>query len=87
MDQRIVPAVILPTEDNEKINMGQELPLKGGLNFDLPIGTLYSKNITPDDETGIGKLPDSGNCTFTQIWCCPGWKSLCLILCPFHNLK
>ena len=48
-----------PAENQGKINMGEELPLIGGLNFDLPIGTLYSRNITPDEETGIGKVPDS----------------------------
>ncbi|MGZ3290028.1 MAG: cytochrome c, partial [Xanthobacteraceae bacterium] len=26
----------------------------GGLGFNLPFGTLYSTNITPDKETGIG---------------------------------
>jgi mono/diheme cytochrome c family protein len=30
----------------------------GGLAFKLPFGTLYSTNITPDTETGIGKYSD-----------------------------
>ena len=30
----------------------------GGLAFKLPFGTLYSTNITPDAETGIGKYSD-----------------------------
>jgi mono/diheme cytochrome c family protein len=30
----------------------------GGLAFKLPFGTLYSTNITPDKETGIGKYSD-----------------------------
>jgi len=30
----------------------------GGLGFKLPFGTLYSTNITPDKETGIGKYTD-----------------------------
>jgi mono/diheme cytochrome c family protein len=30
----------------------------GGLAFPLPFGTLYSTNITPDKETGIGKYTD-----------------------------
>ena len=34
-------------------------PFTGGLAFKLPmIGTLYSTNITPDDETGIGAWSD-----------------------------
>jgi mono/diheme cytochrome c family protein len=34
-------------------------PFAGGLPFVLPFGTLYSTNITPDAETGIGKYSDA----------------------------
>src|SRR5262245_65442325 len=30
----------------------------GGCAFKLPLGTMYSTNITPDPETGIGKYTD-----------------------------
>lgn len=33
-------------------------PYAGGLPFKLPFGTLYSPNITPDKETGIGDWSD-----------------------------
>ncbi|MHB0777547.1 c-type cytochrome [Halomonas sp. WWR20] len=33
-------------------------PFAGGLAFELPFGTLYSPNITPDKETGIGDWSD-----------------------------
>lgn len=33
-------------------------PFAGGLAFKLPFGTLYSTNITPDKETGIGDWTD-----------------------------
>jgi mono/diheme cytochrome c family protein len=33
-------------------------PFAGGLSFKLPFGTLYSPNITPDKETGIGNWSD-----------------------------
>jgi mono/diheme cytochrome c family protein len=33
-------------------------PYAGGLSFKLPFGTLYSPNITPDKETGIGNWTD-----------------------------
>src|SRR5204862_943354 len=42
-----------PGSNQEKINQGEQLPLIGGLDFNLPIGKIYSKNITPDNETGI----------------------------------
>ena len=39
-------------------NGGQ--PFAGGLAFNLPnIGTIYSTNITPDKETGIGNYTDA----------------------------
>ncbi|HEY4078987.1 MAG TPA: cytochrome c [Rhizomicrobium sp.] len=34
-------------------------PFTGGLAFKLPFGTLYSPNITPDRETGIGNWSDA----------------------------
>ena len=34
-------------------------PFAGGLGFVLPFGTLYSSNITPDKETGIGEYTDA----------------------------
>jgi mono/diheme cytochrome c family protein len=34
-------------------------PFAGGLAFKLPFGTLYSPNITPDPETGIGTWSDA----------------------------
>ena len=40
------------------VNAGLELDLPGGKQFDLPIGTIYPKNITPDKETGIGNWKD-----------------------------
>jgi len=75
-----------PVENHEKINMGEELPLKGGLNFDLPIGTLYSKNITPDDETGIGKLPDSVIARSLRYGVARDGRALFDFM-PFHNLS
>ena len=34
-------------------------PYAGGFAFNLPFGTLYSTNITPDKETGIGDYTDA----------------------------
>jgi len=34
-------------------------PFSGGLAFNLPFGTLYSPNITTDNETGIGRWSDA----------------------------
>ncbi len=40
------------------LNLGQEVPLIGGYQFDLPFGKFYTRNLTPDVETGIGNMTD-----------------------------
>jgi len=37
---------------------GGEVPLTGGYHWTIPPGTIYARNITPDDETGIGRFKD-----------------------------
>jgi mono/diheme cytochrome c family protein len=37
---------------------GADVPLSGGYHWDIPPGTFYAKNITPDPETGIGRFSD-----------------------------
>ena len=34
-------------------------PFAGGLAFNMPFGTIYSTNITPDKDTGIGAYTDA----------------------------
>src|SRR5689334_22122455 len=34
-------------------------PFAGGFAFNMPFGTIYSTNITPDKETGIGNYTDA----------------------------
>ena len=44
-------------EDFARVEAGEELPMRGGMSFKLPIGTLYAANLTPD-ATGIGNISD-----------------------------
>jgi mono/diheme cytochrome c family protein len=37
---------------------GRDIPLSGGFEFKLPVGIIRTANITPDPETGIGKMSD-----------------------------
>lgn len=37
---------------------GADVPLSGGFHWDIPPGTFYARNITPDQETGIGGFSD-----------------------------
>jgi mono/diheme cytochrome c family protein len=45
-------------DQEEKIARGEVVPLSGGHAFQLPVGTFYVPNITPDPETGIGRYSD-----------------------------
>ena len=75
-----------PATNQEKINKGVKLPLSGGLEFKLPIGTIYSRNITPDEETGIGKLGDSVIARSLRYGV--GWDGRAIFdFMPFHNLS
>jgi mono/diheme cytochrome c family protein len=42
----------------EAYNNGADVPLSGGFVFDIPPGQFYTRNLTPDDETGLGKVSD-----------------------------
>jgi mono/diheme cytochrome c family protein len=48
----------VPPDHLSEIEAGKELPLSGGWELDIPPGTFRSRNLTPDMETGIGKLTD-----------------------------
>jgi mono/diheme cytochrome c family protein len=43
---------------HEALLAGADVPLSGGFTWDIPPGSIHARNITPDDETGIGKAPD-----------------------------
>lgn len=48
-----------PNEQLARVDAGEELPLVGGHVFALPIGTIRTPNLTPDPETGIGRVSDA----------------------------
>lgn len=52
------------------------IPFTGGLSFDTPFGKLYSTNITPDDETGIGKWTAQDLRTAMHEGIAPGGRNL-----------
>ncbi|MEL7121118.1 MAG: cytochrome c [Bacteroidota bacterium] len=43
----------------EDLQAGVKLPLTGGRLFEMPFAKIYASNITPDDETGIGRRTDA----------------------------
>jgi len=66
------------------IARGQEVPLSGGVLFDLPFGKIYSKNITSDKETGIGKYTDGEIARALRYGVHPD-GTVVFDFMPFHN--
>jgi len=66
------------------IQLGKEVPLTGGVSFVLPVGTIYSKNITSDVETGIGKYTDGEIARALRYGLHPDGTAVYDFM-PFHN--
>jgi mono/diheme cytochrome c family protein len=66
------------------IGLGQDVPLSGGVLFDVGIAKIYSKNITPDKETGIGKYTDGEIARILRYGVHPDGAPV-LDFMPFHN--
>lgn len=47
------------TNVDSLLKLGQDAPMDGGNAFKIPIGTIYSPNITSDSVWGIGKYTDA----------------------------
>ena len=75
-----------PKENLEKIANGEQLPLQGGYVFELPIGKIISPNITPDEETGIGRWGDSVIARSLRYGVGHDGRAIFDFM-PFHNLS
>lgn len=70
----------------QDVEAGKELPLTGGHLFDFPPGKMYSRNLTPDKETGIGNLSDSEIARALRYGVGHDGRAL-FDLMPFHNVS
>jgi len=68
------------------VDLGQPAPLSGGVKFELPVGIIYSKNITPDKETGIGKYTDGEIARALRYGVHPNGDPVYDFM-PFHNMS
>ena len=67
---------------------GQPIALTGGYRFSLgPLGTLYSKNLTPDPETGIGRYTDPQIARMLRHGVRPDGQASVPLLMPFGNMS
>lgn len=64
--------------------LGQEVPLSGGYEFKMPIGNMYTRNITPDSTTGIGRYTDEQIARALRYGVGPDGRAFFDFM-PFHN--
>ncbi|MBC7851110.1 MAG: c-type cytochrome [Chitinophagaceae bacterium] len=68
------------------VSLGQDPIMTGGVTFKLPFATLYSRNITPDPETGIGKRTDKEIARLLRYGVNPDGTAV-LDFMPFHDVS
>jgi len=72
------------TNPDSLLSLGLDVSLSGGVLFDLPLGKIYSKNITPDSQTGIGKYSDAEIARALRYGVHPDGTAVYDFM-PFHN--
>lgn len=66
---------------------GEAEPLKGGVKFPLgPLGVIYTRNLTPDSETGIGRYTDGEIFRLMRHGVKPDGTSTITPMMPFYNM-
>ena len=70
-----------------RADAGEELPMRGGLEFPLgPIAVLYTANLTPDPDTGIGRNSDGEIFRLLRHNVKPDGRASIAPLMPFANM-
>lgn len=71
----------------ERSEAGEELPLRGGLEFPIhPLAVFYTANLTPDLETGIGRYTDGQLFRMLRHNVKPDGRASLAPLMPFANM-
>ncbi|MDB5248386.1 MAG: cytochrome c [Segetibacter sp.] len=68
------------------IQAGADVQLSGGRLFALPVGNIYTKNITSDKETGIGNYTDEEIARALRFGVHPDGTAVYDFM-PFHNVS
>jgi mono/diheme cytochrome c family protein len=75
-------------DDLLKVGEGAKVALKGGTRFAAPpLGAIYSRNLTPDRETGIGRYSDGEIARMMRWSVRPDGRASVQPLMPFHNMS
>jgi mono/diheme cytochrome c family protein len=75
-------------EEFQKVAAGERVPLQGGTKFEAPpLGAIYSRNLTPDPETGIGRYSDGQIARMMRYNVRPNGRASVGPMMPFHNMS
>jgi len=76
------------TDDSQKklVHEGGQPPLTGGQEFRLPFGSFWTPNLTPDPETGIGRVSDAALARMIRYGVRPDGRAA-LPFMEFHDLS
>ncbi|MDO9374817.1 MAG: cytochrome c [Bacteroidota bacterium] len=74
------------TNSDSLLKLGLDVPLSGGFRFALPVGDIYSKNITPDSVNGIGRYTDEEVARVLRYGVHPTGTAVFDFM-PFHNMS
>ena len=75
-----------PAGERAAIEAGRQVPMSGGFEFHLPVGTFRTPNITPDVKTGIGRYTDPELARMLRYGVRPDGTAM-LPFMPFANLS
>ena len=73
-------------DQREAVDRGEDVPLSGGFAFNLPVGSFYVANITPDPTNGIGRYKDEEIARMLRYGVRPDGHAV-LPFMPFANLS
>lgn len=74
-------------EYDKALETGARPALKGGMRFAAPpLGAIYSRNITPDKETGIGRYSDAQLARMLRYSVRPDGHASIQLLMPYGNM-
>ena len=68
-------------------DQGQTVPLKGGIRFPMgPLGAMYTRNLTPDASTGLGRYTDEQVFRMMRHGIRPDGTASMPVLMPFWKM-
>jgi hypothetical protein len=70
-----------------QLEAGEKVPLQVGRTFDTPLGKIYPKNLTPDNETGIGRRTDDELARIMRYSVDASGHSIIPFFMPFTNMS